>query len=176
MLVTNISGNTLTVTRGFNGTTAAVHDAGAGVFVQPDPLPAKPPDYKIYFTQVAGSPGQYHATLSNLDTGAALGQINLMVPADVEQVALEGGPGNNVIQVDPSVTRDMFLYGGPGDNTIYGGSGNDTLVGGPGSSVLYGGTGNDILYGGDMPSQDQQPMLDPAGTVTPHQQAPGITR
>jgi Ca2+-binding RTX toxin-like protein len=128
---------------------------------------------QITFTQVAGAPNQYQATLFDLDTGAFLGQVNFTMPPDVEQVALEGGPGNNLIQVSPSVTRNMFLYGGPGHNTLMAGSGNDTLVGGPGSSLLYGGTGNDVLYGGDMPSQDTQPLLDSSGTVTSHQLAAG---
>ena len=92
------------------------------------------------------------------------------MPDDVEQVALEGGPNNNIIQADRSVTRNMFLYGGPGNNTLIGGSGNDTLVGGPGNSVLWGGPGNDVLYGGDMPSQNTTPYF---GTATVVPQTPG---
>jgi Ca2+-binding RTX toxin-like protein len=171
LLVTGVSGNTLTVTRGSNGTTAGAHVAGAPVYLEPK-LPA-PTNCMVYFAKLAGAGNQYQATLSDLDSRAFIGQVNLTLPPDVGQVAIEGGPGNNFIQVDPSVTRNMFLYGGPGHNTLMAGSGSDTLVGGPGSSVLYGGIGDDFLYGGDMPAQDQQPVLDSAGTVTDHQPAPG---
>jgi len=133
-----------------------------------------PSNYYLFFNQVQGTANQYQATLANLNTngtqGSLLGQVTFTMPADVEQVALEGGPGNDVIKVAPSVTRDMFLYGGPGQNTLYAGSGNDILVAGPGNAVLYGGTGDDVLYGGDMPTQDQQPLLDTFGQVTQQQQ------
>ena len=82
--------------------------------------------------------GLYEASLYNLDWMAQsasvppLGWVTFNMPSDVEQVALEGGPANNIIQADSSVTRDMFLYGGQGNNTLIGGSGNDTLVGGSG--------------------------------------------
>ena len=173
MNVTALSGNTLTVSRGYNGTIATPH--GDNSVILPSPGPS---DFKLYFTQTSGA-SQYQAVLYNLDwlsqnpNVAPLGTVSFTMPADVEQVALEGGPGNNLIQVDPSVTRNMFLYGGPGNNTLIGGSGSDTLVGGPGSSVIYGGTGDSILYGGDMPSQDAPPQLDSSGTVTPHQETPG---
>src|SRR5262249_30586110 len=109
-------------------------------------------DNDIFFTRLGNSTNQYQATLHDLDSGALVGQVTFTLPDDVEQIALEGGNGNNRIVVDPSVHRNMFLYGGPGHNTLQAGSGNDTLVGGPGSSVLYGGTGDDVIYG-DMPVQ-----------------------
>jgi Ca2+-binding RTX toxin-like protein len=166
MLVTGISGNNLTVRRGYDHTTAAAHDASASVLVLPASSSLTPANNRITFTQVAGTTNRFLATLTNLDSGAFIGQVDLTMPPDVEDVALEGGPGDNLIQVDPSVTRNLFLYGGPGHNTLMGGSGNDTLVGGPGSSVIYGGSGDDVIYGGDMPTQDLRPVLDPYGTIT----------
>ena len=110
------------------------------------------------------------ATLSqgNLPlTFGNVGGIALTLPGDIPNVQLEAGPGNNFIQVDPSVTRDVTIYGGPGYNVLMAGSGNDTLIAGPGTAVLYGGTGDDTLYGGDLPTQDVAPTAaDPARTVT----------
>jgi Ca2+-binding RTX toxin-like protein len=168
MKVTAVSGTTLTVNRGFNSTAVATHRAAAPVLILPQTPEAPSGDYQIYFTSVAGTTNQYQATLSNLDTGAALGQLTVTMPSSIANIDLEGGAGNNWIQVDPSVTRNVHLYGGPGNNTLMAGSGNDTLVAGPGTGVLYGGTGNDILYGGDEPLQDAQPQLSAFGHVTPY--------
>ncbi len=73
----------------------------------------------------------------------------MTLPGDINNIELEGGPGNNFIQVDPSVTRDVTIYGGPGNNVLMAGSGDDTLIAGTGTAVLYGGTGDDTLYGGE---------------------------
>ena len=74
------------------------------------------------------------ATLSqgNLPlTFGTVGGIALTLPGDIPNIQLEGGPGNNWIQVDPSVTRNVTIYGGPGYNVLMAGSGNDTLIAGP---------------------------------------------
>ncbi len=97
---------------------------------------------------------EFQATLSNLDNGDVLGEVNFTLPPDVANLALEGGPGNNWLQVAPSVCQNVYLFGGPNDNTLMAGSGNDTLIAGTGTSVLYGGRGSDVLYGGDLPQQD----------------------
>jgi Ca2+-binding RTX toxin-like protein len=167
MLVTAVSGNTLTVVRGYNGTTAATHDANA--LVLPESAPPPPPDYKVYLAPVVGTTGQYQATLSNLDSGAAIGQIVFSLPVETTNLELMGGSGNNWIQVDPAVTQDVILYGGPGNNTLIAGSGNDTLVAGSGTSVLYGGSGDDVLYGSDLPGQDDPSaaLASGGGIVTP---------
>ncbi len=106
--------------------------------------------------------GTLEATLSNLDSGDVLGYANFVLPPGVANLALEGGPGNNLLAVDPSVAEDVSLYGGPGHNTLQAGSGNDTLVAGSGPSLLVGGAGADILYGSDLPQQDGTPALDSA--------------
>ncbi len=149
MLVTgvNLSSGTLTVVRGYNNTTPATHDDGAAIDGEPQ-LPSAS-NYYIYFDQVTGTTNQYVATLSSLgpndQPGTVLGQVNVDMledsygQVDIQNVAIEGGTGDNVIRVDPSVTRNMYLFGGPGSNTLMAGSGSDTLVAGTGTSVLYGG-------------------------------------
>ncbi len=229
MLVTAVTGNVLTVQRGYDGTTAQAHGNNALVLL-PDTVSAQAPpkDYELYLNQ-AGATNQYTATLSALrfgttaagsttvtgidsTAGLVVGQavtgpgvpagttiaaipsstsitlskaatlsqgnlpltfdtisgIALTLPGDIPSIQLEAGPGNNLIQVDPSVTRNVTMYGGPGYNVLMAGSGNDTLIAGPGTAVLYGGTGQDTLYGGDLPTQDVPPTVgaDPALTVT----------
>ena len=167
MQVTNVSGNTLTVDRGIDGTTIATHtNPAAPVLILPQPAAAPSSNYEIYFTCLSAAANQFQATLSNLNTGAAIGQLTVTLPPAIAKIDLQGGPGNNLIQVDPSVTRDMYLYGGPGNNTLMAGSGNDTLVAGSGNAVLYGGTGDCVLYGGDEPNQDATPQLGPGETLT----------
>ncbi len=229
MLVTAVTGNVLTVQRGYDGTTAAAHGNNALVLLPDTASPmATPNDYQMYLNQ-AGAANQYTATLSTLrfakeaagsttvtgidnTAGLAMGQavtgpgvptgttiaaipsstsitlskaatlsqgnlpltfgtvggIALTLPGDIPNIQLEGGPGNNFIQVDPSVTRNVTIYGGPGYNVLMAGSGDDNLIAGPGTAVLYGGTGDDTLYGGDLPTQDVPPTAgsDPTLTVT----------
>ncbi len=164
MLVTNVRGKSLSVNRGYNGTTIALHSADASVLVLPQPPEASPSDYKIYLTQ-QGPGGMLQATLSNLDNGMTLGQLTFALPPGVQNISLEGGPGNNVLQVNPSVTRNMYLYGGPGSNTLMAGSGSDTLVAGSGPSLLIGGGGDDVLYGGNTPAQKIAPDLSQSNGV-----------
>jgi Ca2+-binding RTX toxin-like protein len=103
--------------------------------------------------------GVFQATQYDLDTGGFLGQVNFAMPPGVSNVALEGGPGNNLIEVDPGVTLDTYIFGGPGNNTLVAGSGNDTLAAGSGASLLEGGSGDDVLYGGEIPVQNAAPVL-----------------
>ncbi len=172
MLVTAVSGNTLTVQRGYNGTTAAVHNAGALLLPVP-PLPSAS-NYKIYLAPVAGTNNQYLATLSDLNSGTLLGENTFSMPPGTANLELDGGPGDNWIQVDPAVTQNVILYGGPGHNTLMAGSGSDTLVAGPGSGVLYGGSGDDVLYGGNLPGQDV-PTGGATGTTT-YKTGPGFVQ
>lgn len=47
-----------------------------------------------------------------------------------------------------SVTDDLIIQGGAGDDTIYAGDGNDTIYGGDGNDIIYGGDGENIMFGG----------------------------
>jgi type VI protein secretion system component Hcp len=66
----------------------------------------------------------------------------------VSALALYGQHGNDLLEVDDSLTLPAYLDGGLGNDTLRGGAGNDTLQGGPGSDLLLGGAGNDHLFGG----------------------------
>ena len=74
--------------------------------------------------------------------GRTKARSRFTLPTDVQQIAIQGGPGNDKIQVDPSVYRDVTIVGGEGNDTLIAGSGNDVLAGGPGNNLLAGGSGN----------------------------------
>jgi Ca2+-binding RTX toxin-like protein len=65
----------------------------------------------------------------------------------VTRIVADGGAGNDVITLDPSVTIDSQLNGGPGDDQITGGSGKDVIFGGTGNDTLRGGKGDDEIHG-----------------------------
>jgi hypothetical protein len=71
---------------------------------------------------------------------------------------IRGGGGDDVIVIDESITANVFVDAGPGDDVVFGGSGNDYINGGSGNDYLNGRGGNDRLVGG---SGDD--MLDGAG-------------
>ena len=75
-------------------------------------------------------------------------------------VELSGLAGDDRFTIDGSVTVDLEINGGTGDDvvdgraaqgnlTIHGGGGNDTLRGGTGNDRIEGGLGNDRIFGGD---------------------------
>ena len=65
---------------------------------------------------------------------------------------IDGGAGDDRIEVDGSVTTPAALYGGAGSDTLIGGAGADRLYGGAGRDLLKGRGGDDVLVsigGGD---------------------------
>ena len=74
----------------------------------------------------------------------------------VNQINVNSGNGNNIIQIDNSVLQTVKMTGGSGvddliaggvNATIQGGSGIQKEVGGLGSNILIGGTGKSLLIG-----------------------------
>ncbi len=65
--------------------------------------------------------------------------------ADVENIAISGGDGNDIITaVNVLTSAHLTLDGGAGNDTITGGAGADTLIGGSGNDTVIGGQGNDV--------------------------------
>ncbi len=90
-------------------------------------------------------------------TGALNNQSTLTVDGtlvaeltDVDEVALIGGPSDNVLDASAFLGSAM-LVGGGGNDTLIGGAGNDSIEGGTGDDSLSGGAGDDtyIFVGGD---------------------------
>lgn len=76
--------------------------------------------------------------------------------AAISNIEAYGGAGNDVLRAAGSVTENIllsggagndYLVGGLGDDILIGGDGNDTLIGGPGNNLLIGGKGRDALHG-----------------------------
>jgi Ca2+-binding RTX toxin-like protein len=76
---------------------------------------------------------------------------------DANRITLNGGDGDDRIQIDSRLRNNFTLQGGSGNDSLIGGSGHDTMDGGDGrdyidggrgDDLLSGGAGNDILYGG----------------------------
>ncbi|HYW20936.1 MAG TPA: DUF4347 domain-containing protein [Nodularia sp. (in: cyanobacteria)] len=66
----------------------------------------------------------------------------------VNSIFWDGGAGNDVINIDASVTVNTTLRGGDGDDEIKGGSGVDDIDGGAGRDQITGGAASDIIHGG----------------------------
>lgn len=58
---------------------------------------------------------------------------------------IDGGNGNDLITLDPSVMIDAIIKGAAGNDSLSGGSGHDRIYGGTGTNMLYGANGDDIL-------------------------------
>ena len=63
-------------------------------------------------------------------------------------VAIDGGSGNDRIEVRSGQRTAVTLSGSDGDDTVYGGMGDDLIDGGAGDDMLFGGSGNDRVNGG----------------------------
>ena len=63
-------------------------------------------------------------------------------------LTIDGGTGNDQIEVRGSQTTAMTLNGAAGDDTLLGGLGAETINGGSGNDILFGGSGNDRINAG----------------------------
>ena len=76
------------------------------------------------------------------------GIVAYYVPGATKRIEIYGGPGNDSIIADASVTTDLILLGGTGNDTAIGGGGDDVLAGGTGHDNLTANKGADVLIGG----------------------------
>jgi Ca2+-binding RTX toxin-like protein len=76
--------------------------------------------------------------------------------ADVTELNINAGAGNDHVRIADDVTLLAIVHGGAGNdhlkggggrNEMFGDAGNDILIGGAGDDVLVGGLGNDKLLG-----------------------------
>ena len=78
------------------------------------------------------------------------GAVQTFPLAKTRRILVNGGPGNDSIQIDDSngpIRTPATLYGGDGNDTLIGGAGPELLDGGNGDDVLNAGTGNQTLQG-----------------------------
>jgi hypothetical protein len=57
--------------------------------------------------------------------------------------------GNDNISIDSAITRQTFIFGEAGNDTVSGGGGSDVIVGGDGNDKISGNAGRDLLFGGN---------------------------
>lgn len=128
---------------------------------------------RIELNQISGQ--AFVASLYERGSNRLVGQMAITLPDDVERLAIDAGEGDDLVQVDPLVTRGIVLVGGTGNDTLIGGAGRDWLIGddrddsslfgarlagwstsqtpntalgSDGDDYLEGGAGDDVLEGG----------------------------
>jgi RTX calcium-binding nonapeptide repeat (4 copies) len=124
---------------------AAVPDAGRAV-LQVDPCD---PDKTALF--VFGTVDRDNIVLTSPSAGTVqvtVNGISLGVFSPTGRAVVYGEAGDDDIQAAGDLGRDVWLYGGIGDDRLKGGDGNDVLQGEDGDDLLVGGAGRDLLIGG----------------------------
>lgn len=66
---------------------------------------------------------------------------------EINKIIIKGGMGNDRIEVDSEIMKNVTIYGGDGNDYIKGGNGHDRLEGGKGNDRIDGGGGNDAIFG-----------------------------
>lgn len=73
------------------------------------------------------------------------GEESYLPESAQSRLIIDGGAGNDRIIVDKSVTADLRLTGGEGDDYIISGSGHDRIFDNYGSNYIDGGAGHDVI-------------------------------
>ena len=100
-------------------------------------------------TQLEIFNGFRKAAITMTQTSAGLvvgsnGGWSQTVPGIFSSILIYAGAGHDSVTIDPSVTTDCIIHGGPND-TLSGGSGNDAIYSGAGRNVITAGSGNDTI-------------------------------
>jgi Ca2+-binding RTX toxin-like protein len=95
-------------------------------------------------------------TISVTKSGASQGKVVVKINGTNKgtfsftgSIVVHGKGGDDSISIDAAITRETFLFGEAGNDTISGGGGADVIVGGTGNDKISGNSGRDILIGGD---------------------------
>ncbi|MDO5296330.1 MAG: M91 family zinc metallopeptidase [bacterium] len=73
------------------------------------------------------------------------GEASYLPESAQSRLIIDGGAGNDRIIVDKSVTADLRITGGEGDDYIISGSGHDRIFDNYGSNYIDGGAGHDVI-------------------------------
>ncbi|HMC71998.1 MAG TPA: hypothetical protein VKJ07_22770, partial [Mycobacteriales bacterium] len=85
------------------------------------------------------------------DTVSLAGAFNGSGPS-ADQLRVDGGVGNDVLNGSASPKATASLNGNFGDDVLNGGPSPEDLTGGPGSDRINGGGGNDYIVDGEDPA------------------------
>lgn len=103
-------------------------------------------DY-LSVTQSSGRLSVYGSQINV--AGAKTGSVDA---STISRVYMYGYAGNDTI-IASTVTKDVVVVAGDGNDSVYGGSGNDWLDGGAGTDMIFGGAGNDRIIAGVSPTE-----------------------
>ncbi len=105
-----------------------------------------------------GDPLVYTATFTADDGFSGTGSVTVAAGGYTDAAMNLGGAGSDSVAIDRTadlggdltltITANLSLNGGAGDDRLDGGAGDDTLNGEDGDDVLVGGAGSDTLIGG----------------------------
>ena len=75
-------------------------------------------------------------------------QTETIVAADITSITIDGGGGNDKIDVAEEITGSATITGGAGNDRINGGGGADDITGDAGNDWVWGGGGDDLIDAG----------------------------
>jgi hypothetical protein len=152
-----------------NATGATIADAQAtGTILNDDAAPPPPPppagnkvsiitdpcDSTKKAIEIDGTTG--NDTITVTKSGSSQGKVVVKINnvnkgtfSFTGSIIVHGGSGNDNISIDSAITRQTFIFGEAGNDTVSGGGGSDVIVGGVGNDKLSGNSGRDILIGSD---------------------------
>jgi len=81
--------------------------------------------------------------LSGTNTTVTINAVSAGSFAPTGRIVVLGQAGNDNVSVASTITRNAWLYGDDGNDTLTGGGGNDVMTGGAGTDSQVGGAGND---------------------------------
>ena len=81
--------------------------------------------------------------LSGSNTTVTINTVLVGSFAPTGRIVVLGQAGNDNVSVATTITRNAWLYGDDGNDTLTGGGGNDVITGGAGTDSQVGGAGND---------------------------------
>ena len=118
--------------------------AVGGLWVEEFALPAGGVELRV-----AGTDGDDAVTVAAVEGGLEIQDGVTGESAEFlgtyRSVRVDGGAGNDRVELLESVITPGVLFGGVGDDQLVGGAGPDRLYGGDGADVLAGGGGDDVI-------------------------------
>jgi hypothetical protein len=94
---------------------------------------------------VTGDPGNDRIRIVNDGTTLRVfdgtAEVEAFLPAEVANIVVITGTGNDVVIIDPNVTQPATINGDGGTNKLVAGGGDTGLVSGTGQDVFFGGAG-----------------------------------
>jgi hypothetical protein len=97
---------------------------------------------------VRGTSGDDRIAIINTTSGLLIGDgtgWSKLHTGALAQIRVDGGGGNDLVEINANIKTHVILYGGAGSDTLRGGSGNDRVYGGDGRDYLYGNGGDDVI-------------------------------